>query len=67
MKPHEIQVKVNIAQREADYWRQILRDKACKNCVEWEGNTCRLAGHITPPPDVQKTGCPEWTYDQIPF
>jgi hypothetical protein len=67
MKPIEIQVKIKCAEREANYWRDILRDKACRNCLHWQHDGCRLADGEVPPPSVQKSGCPAWEYDEIPF
>lgn len=67
MKPAEIQVKVMCARREMEYWQNILAKKSCGDCAHFEARTCRLAGGIAPPPEVQKTGCPEWTWDNIPF
>lgn len=67
MRPAEIQVKINIAQREADYWRNVLKNKGCHDCINFQRNACELANGQTPPLDVQKVGCPEWTWDEIPF
>ena len=67
MTPAEIQVKINIAQREADYWRNLLRDKSCKDCKHFPSGGCELAGGIKPPAEVQKVGCDSWKWDSIPF
>lgn len=67
MRPAEIQVKINIAQREADWWRNLLKNKGCADCIHYQGNACDLTDGLTPPPDVLKTGCPEWNWDEIPF
>jgi hypothetical protein len=66
MKPAEIEVKISIAQKEADYWRGILADKRCGNCTEWHQEMCRKY-QAAPPPEVQSAGCDEWTWDGIPF
>lgn len=68
MTPAEIQVKINIAQREADFWREILRRKSCKDCVHFaNAPQCAMANGAVPPSDVQRTGCPSWSWDEIPF
>lgn len=71
MKPVEIEVKVNIIKKELAYWEGVLKDRRCATCENYAyqgaaGSVCNLAG-IAPPPDVLKTGCPEWAYDEIPF
>lgn len=67
MKPVEIQVKINVARREMEYWQGILATKSCKDCINFQGGACSLANGVTPPPEVQKTGCPQWDWDEIPF
>jgi hypothetical protein len=67
MKPAEIQVKINIARREMEYWQGLLNNKCCKECKHFETGVCALAGGIMPPVEVQKTGCPEWCWCCIPF
>ena len=67
MSPAEIQVKINIAQREADYWRDIIKRKSCKDCKHFPDSVCDLAGGVEPPAEVQKVGCGEWSFDEIPF
>lgn len=67
MSPLEINVKINIARREMEFWQGILRDKSCKDCINFPEGVCKLAGGQVPPPDVQKVGCPAWEYDEIPF
>lgn len=67
MTPVEIQVKINIAQREADLWRDILKRKSCKDCANFDQGGCKLADGITPPPEVQAVGCDSWKWDEIPF
>lgn len=62
-----IQVRINIARREMEYWQNILRDKLCEDCENFQHNGCKLAGGIAPPPEVQKVGCDSWVYDEIPF
>lgn len=67
MKPIEIEVKIACAQREMDYWRNILRGKSCEDCTNFQQGGCQLANGLRPPPEVVKAGCPEWTWDEIPF
>jgi len=62
-----IEVRINIARREVEYWQNLLRNKSCLDCENFEGNACKLAGGVTPPPDVQKVGCDSWEWDCIPF
>lgn len=66
MTPAEIQVKINIAQREADYWRGILADKRCGNCLNMEGGMCKKY-NATPPEGMKQPGCEVWCWDSIPF
>lgn len=66
MKPVEIQVKINIAQREADFWRGILADKRCGNCEELEGGMCRKF-NASPPEGIKQPACDDWSFDEIPF
>lgn len=67
MKVSEIQVKINVARREMEYWQDILRTKSCDGCESFYLGGCKKADGQTPPADVQKVGCPEWTWDEIPF
>ena len=66
MKPAEIQVKINIAQREVDFWRGILTNKGCKTCTQYAMPECDKF-QAAPPPDVVASGCDEWEFDGIPF
>ena len=66
MTPAEIQVKINIAQREADYWRGILADKRCGNCKEYTHGLC-YKYQAMPPAGDKEPGCDEWSWDSIPF
>lgn len=67
MKPSEIKVKISMARREMQWWEGVLAKKSCIDCIHFHGGGCRLANGQTPPPDIQKTGCPEWTWDEVPF
>jgi hypothetical protein len=67
MKVSEIQVKIQCAEREAHYWREILRKKSCADCINWYDSGCKLANGERPPPEVEKVGCPAWAWDEIPF
>jgi hypothetical protein len=66
MKPAEIEVKISIAQKEADYWRGILADRRCGNCKEWHKEMCRKY-QASPPQGEKEPGCDEWSWDSIPF
>jgi hypothetical protein len=66
MTPAEIQVKINIAQREADFWRGVLADKRCGNCIQWTGGMCDKY-KATPPDGQMQPGCADWSWDDIPF
>jgi hypothetical protein len=66
MKPAEIEVKISIAQKEADYWRGILSSKRCGSCTQWHQEMCQKY-QAAPPAEVRATGCDEWTWDGIPF
>ncbi len=67
MTPAEIQVRINIARREMNMWQEILQKKSCNDCRQWQHRGCGLAAGMEPPAEVVKTGCPEWTWDEIPF
>lgn len=66
MKPIEITTRIRVLEGELKIWRGVLADKRCHNCMHFASG-CLLAGGELPPPDVQKTGCPEWAWDSIPF
>lgn len=67
MKIAEFEVKIRLAEKEAKYWRDILAKKSCDDCAHWQYQGCQLASGQTPPPEVQKAGCPAWEWDEIPF
>lgn len=67
MKPSEIKVKISIAQREVNFWQEILDKKSCKDCEQFSTGACKLAGGVVPPAEIQQVGCPEWSWDSIPF
>ena len=67
MKHSEIQVKIEIDKREMQFWLEILEKKSCSDCQNFPNGVCKLAGDVLPPPEIQKTGCPEWAWDSIPF
>lgn len=62
-----IEVRINIARREMEYWQNLLRDKSCNDCQNFQQNGCKLAGGVTPPAEVVKVGCDSWSWDSIPF
>lgn len=66
MRAAEIQVKINIAQREVDFWRGVLADKRCGNCEQFDGNRCGKYD-AEPPGGIKEPGCDEWSWDSIPF
>jgi hypothetical protein len=66
MRPAEIEVKISIAQKEADHWRNVLTKKSCKDCEHYSMPEC-MKHNAKPPPDVVATGCDDWIYDCIPF
>jgi hypothetical protein len=66
MRPVEIQVKINVARREMEYWEGILKTKNCMDCQEFQQNLCHKY-NAEPPPEVKEVGCDEWNWDCIPF
>lgn len=66
MTTAEIQVKINIARREMEFWQGILKDKSCKTCEHYAVSQCDKF-NAQPPADVVKVGCDEWSWDTIPF
>lgn len=66
MRPAEIQVKINVARREMEYWQERLANKSCMGCENYQQFLC-IKYQAAPPPEVLKTGCDEWSWDCIPF
>ena len=62
-----VEVRLNIARRELEYWQNLIRDKSCNDCTQFRQNGCALAGGVRPPPEVEKVGCDSWDWDEIPF
>lgn len=62
-----IEVRINIARREMEYWQNILRNKSCYDCENYQEYGCKLANGLRPPPEVEKVGCDSWEWDCIPF
>ncbi len=62
-----IEVRINIARRELEYWQNILRNKSCHDCENYQEYGCKLANGVRPPPEVEKVGCDSWEWDCIPF
>jgi hypothetical protein len=66
MRVAEIQVKVNIARREMEYWQGILKNKVCGECQNFQQGNC-LKFNARPPGGDKEPGCDEWSWDEIPF
>jgi len=66
MKPVEIQVKINVARREMEFWQEVIKRKSCNDCLNFQQGQCTQF-NATPPPEVQQVGCDEWSWDCIPF
>lgn len=68
MKQAEIAVRINVLRRELQWYEDLLKNKSCGDCQHHEGARCMISeGHQVPPPEVQKAGCVEWSWDCIPF
>lgn len=69
MKQAEIAVKIKVLRNELQWYEALLKNKSCADCVHrGNGHRCMISeGHQVPPPEVQEAGCPEWTWDCIPF
>lgn len=67
MKPAEIQVKINVLQREMDFWRGVLADKRCGNCENFNQSGTCIKYNATPPEGDKQPGCDDWSWDSIPF
>lgn len=69
MKVIEIQTRIAALRGELKLWEGVLSDRSCQHCVHFGAAVCNHpdAGGVAPPPEVQKTGCPCWEYDEIPF
>ena len=63
----EIKLRIKTAEHDLKYWQIVLEKKACKDCVHFVANGCKLAGGVRPPPEIEKVGCDEWRWDDIPF
>lgn len=66
MKAGEIRVKIKALMGEAQMWSDILEKKSCQDCTHWQQSVCQK-WNAEPPPEVVKTGCDEWNWDEIPF
>lgn len=66
MRPAEIQVKINVLQREMDFWRGVLADKRCGNCEHYDFGMCNKY-QAAPPEADKQPGCDDWSWDSIPF
>jgi hypothetical protein len=66
MRAAEIQVKVNIARREMEYWQSLLKNKVCGECQNFQQGNC-LVFNAPPPEGAKQPGCDEWSWDEIPF
>lgn len=66
MKPFEIEVKINIARREMEFWQILLQRKSCNDCLNFQQGMC-TEFNAEPPKEVQQVGCESWDWDQIPF
>lgn len=66
MTPAEIQVKINLARREMEFWQGVLADKRCGNCENFDGHRCDKY-EAEPPGGIKEPGCDEWSWDSIPF
>lgn len=66
MRPAEIQVKINVLQREMDFWRGVLADKRCGNCEHYQQDVC-VKYQAAPPGKAREPGCDDWDWDAIPF
>jgi len=62
-----IEIRINIARREMEYWQNLLAKKSCNDCENYLTGGCALANGQRPPPEVIKTGCDSWSWDTIPF
>jgi hypothetical protein len=62
-----IEVRINVARREMEYWQNLLAKRSCKDCEHFQQGGCKLANGVQPPAEVQKVGCDSWEWDSIPF
>jgi len=66
MRTAEIEIKINIARREMQFWQGVLADKRCGNCTEYVQDVCQKY-NAEPPGKAREPGCDDWDWDQIPF
>ena len=66
MTPAEIQVKINLARREMEFWQGVLADKRCGNCKHFAEGMCHKF-QAEPPQGGKEPGCEAWSWDSIPF
>jgi hypothetical protein len=67
MRPAEIQVKINLARREMEYWQGVLKNKSCKECEHGQRSGWCSKHEASPPQEVQLSGCDDWCWCEIPF
>ena len=67
MTPVEIQVKINVARREMEFWQDILKKKSCTECEHGQSSNWCSKYQVSPPKEVQDVGCDDWCWCQIPF
>lgn len=66
MRPAEIEVKINLARREMEFWQGVLADKRCGNCIQLVDGMCSKYQAI-PPAGLKEPACEDWSWDSIPF
>jgi hypothetical protein len=68
MKPAEIEIKVALARKEMQYWQEILNDRRCGNCMQYNPSSGMCGKYEAVPPEgAKQPGCEDWEYDEIPF
>lgn len=67
MKAGEIRIKIKALMGEAQMWSDILEKKSCMDCTRFSPEHVCMHWNAEPPPEVKKTGCDEWKWDEIPF
>jgi hypothetical protein len=62
----EIATRMSELRAELNFLGQI--NTGCGTCQHFvAGRVCELAGHVEPPAEIKKAGCPSWLWDGIPF
>jgi hypothetical protein len=67
MRAVEIQIKINLARREVEYWQGVLANKTCGECNHFSRSGTCSKYNAAPPDGEKQPGCDDWDWNEIPF